>query len=108
MLYLFEKKVVIKALRAKSIHVSNQNIYKICTLRHVGTTGDGLFREGEEPRDYKEIVRWMAPEVIESSSFSAQSDIWGYGVLVSPRAMVASKLALTHDILSLLNCTPSF
>ena len=77
MAYLEDKGVVHRDLAARNVLVANEKTVKISDF--------GLSRKVEDyyksTRQGKWPLKWYAPECIEFSKFTSQSDVWSFGVL---------------------------
>lgn len=78
--FLTNKKYVHRDLAARNILVSNNKIVKLCDfgLARIVHNGDHYCKltNGRLP------LKWMALESIRDRIFTAQSDVWSYGVLL--------------------------
>ena len=76
MAYLEDKGVVHRDLAARNVLVANEKTVKISDF--------GLSRKVEDyyksTRQGKWPLKWYAPECIEFSKFTSQSDVWSFGV----------------------------
>lgn len=76
MAYLEDKGIVHRDLAARNVLVANAKTVKISDLGLARKIADYYksTRQGKWP------LKWYAPECIEFSKFSSQSDVWGFGV----------------------------
>ncbi|XP_066287844.1 vascular endothelial growth factor receptor 1-like [Branchiostoma lanceolatum] len=78
--YLASKKCIHRDLAARNILLAKHNVVKICDF--------GLARDVYRNPEYVKMgnaplpVKWMAPESIFDRSYTIQSDVWSYGVLL--------------------------
>eukprot|EP00052_Salpingoeca_macrocollata_P029158 m.290719 g.290719 ORF g.290719 m.290719 type:complete len:425 (-) comp22951_c0_seq8:71-1345(-) len=81
MAFLQAQNFVHRDLAARNVFVKENNICKVGDFRFLESANeDGVFtaREGE-----KFPVKWVAPEVALMNRFSAQSDVWSFGILLT-------------------------
>lgn len=76
--YIFQ--IVHGDLAARNILLADKNVIKICDfgLARALYTDDHYKDEGQGPLPLK----WMAIESIKERSFSIQSDIWSFGIVL--------------------------
>ncbi|XP_070549484.1 fibroblast growth factor receptor 3-like [Ptychodera flava] len=78
MVYLSSKKVIHGDLAARNVMLNDD---KMCKITNFGRDLDNLRGNGNDNK-MRLPVRWMAPEVLWSSEFSIESDVWSFGVVV--------------------------
>lgn len=80
--YISSKCIVHRDLASRNILVSGQKICKIGDFgmaRHMQSVADVYERHSG---NCKIPVRWMAPEVLLSNSFTSKSDVFSFGILM--------------------------
>jgi len=74
MLFLHSESIIHKDLEARNVLLNTNLEPRI--------TNFGLNKGIAEGSNYDvEMIKWMAPEVIQSKTYSTQSDVWAYGVV---------------------------
>lgn len=79
--YLTHRLVIHGDLAARNVLLAENNVVKICDFglaRSIYHRSDHYRKKGSDPLPFK----WLALECIEQSLFSAQSDVWSYGILL--------------------------
>lgn len=78
--YLASKRVIHRDLAARNVLVCEGTVLKVADF--------GLARDIHGNEYYRKTTasklpfRWMAPESLENSYYSSQSDVWSFGVLI--------------------------
>ncbi|XP_059377473.1 vascular endothelial growth factor receptor kdr-like isoform X2 [Carassius carassius] len=78
--FLASRKCIHRDLAARNILLSENNVVKICDF--------GLARDVYKDPDYvrkgdaRLPLKWMAPEAIFDKTYTTQSDVWSFGVLM--------------------------
>ncbi|XP_058857111.1 vascular endothelial growth factor receptor kdr-like [Acipenser ruthenus] len=78
--FLASRKCIHRDLAARNILLSENNVVKICDF--------GLARDIYKDPDYvrkgdaRLPLKWMAPEAIFDKTYSTQTDVWSFGVLM--------------------------
>ncbi|XP_070549483.1 fibroblast growth factor receptor 4-like [Ptychodera flava] len=78
MVYLSSEKVIHGDLAARNVMLNDD---RICKVTNFGRDLDNL-RGNADDNETQLPVRWMAPEVLWSSEFSIEGDVWSFGVVV--------------------------
>ena len=79
MMYLQENKVIHRDLTARSILVTNRNIFKISDFSESIIHGRTMT---QAQRDKRLPIRWTAPEAALTKIFTMKSDVWAFGCLL--------------------------
>lgn len=78
--FLSSRKCIHQDLAVQNILLADYNIVKICDFdlaRHIYKDPDYVWN-----RDARLPLKWIAPEAIFDKSYTTQSDVWSFGILL--------------------------